>query len=432
MINDRHARNAIFSFPEFSSLPIEWKIWFNEIDYSLQENFWGNLSIFRQADQKNDPYIRQQKEIGFSFKKNEEAPASFYDSIRWIFSQLRQLVQEKRLSPDELILPARAFEVSDKTGTKKTIFRIIGEPVPANSVAVELVKPDMFVAMLSQGYYPVGGAIREHTNQTLAEHDLAHLAGFISNQDYMRTVREGFRRVREKMRHNPALGNALKDYNSVYSLRIYYMTEIFTVIPEQNKPKLKKLLHMDLNQPANLNHIIGFLERKAEHPADLYCYLHNIYEHFNEIVNPLGGESRDILNRTRKFNRKSRLGDFYSDLADQRSKFDGSSIYSLHLNGYAALESKRSTHPDFMRSLREIHAPLIGSLIGTSQLSVEDWVLQSVEEYPDPHSKLYQYLCRTGMWNTRHLIYLAHSIKDYTHILPAGTYVRNTTQKGTI
>lgn len=35
--------------------------------------------------------------------------------------------------------------------------------------------------MLAHGYFPIGAPIREHTNQTLCEHDIAHIAGFISN-----------------------------------------------------------------------------------------------------------------------------------------------------------------------------------------------------------------------------------------------------------
>ena len=53
------------------------------------------------------------------------------------------------------------------------------------------------------------------------------------------------------------------------------------------------------------------LEDKAKNPIDLHQYLYRIYEHFNALVNPLDGESRDILNRIRKFNRSSRLGNYY-------------------------------------------------------------------------------------------------------------------------
>ena len=206
------------------------------------------------------------------------------------------------------------------------------------------------------------------------------------------------------MRQNQKIYKALQDFNSVYSLKIYYMIEIFTIIPESAKSTLQKLLQMDIDKPVLIDNIVHQLEEKARQPAEFYRYLFQIYKHFNELVNPIGGESRDVLNRVRKFNRASRLGTFYHSDTYLNSKFDGSSLYSLYLNGCAALENKRSTHPDFYESIRQIHAPFIGALIGTSQLTIDDWVSQSVEELPDKNSKLYQYLCKSGLWNDSHLI----------------------------
>lgn len=416
-MNKQDSTDKIYTLPKFEMLSPYWKKYFLEIDQAIQENFWGNLVTLKNAERDHDVYIQQLKEMGYCFTEATEAPATFYQAMQWVFENFYQLLDQGTLAPRDILWPARVFEVRHQDGTTDYLFKVIGEAQPDHVFEVNLVTPHVFATMLAQGYFPLGSPIREHTNQTLAEHDLAHFGGFISAPTYMRAVREAFRKVCKKMHENERLSEALQDFNSVYSLRLYYMIEIFTLIQEPQKEMLQHLLEMNLAEPVNLNAIITMLEKKAANPPALYRYLYRIYEHFNELVNPVGGESRDILNRVRKFNRSSRLGNFFSELPHTSSKFDGSSIYSLYLNGCAALENKRSTHPDFLASLREIHAPFIGTLIGTSQLTVEDWVLQAVEEVPDKGSKLYQYLCKSGIWNEAHLIYWVHGCADYTHTL---------------
>ena len=104
-------------------------------------------------------------------------------------------------------------------------------------------------------------------------------------------------------------------------------------------------------------------------------------------------------------------------MSNLSSKFDGSSIYSLLLNAKAALENKRSNHDDYTNAIKLIHAPLIAALLGTSQLTVEDWVLQAIEEVPDKNSKLYKYICETGLWNKSHVLYWAYGYPDFTKVL---------------
>lgn len=408
--------------PEFDKLSPDWKHYFEENDEAIRENFWGNLTILKNAEQSGDPYIQQLSQMRYCFQNGQEKPAPFYQSIKWVFDNLHRLIDQGVLSTEDILWPARVFEKVSKNGTIHYTYTIIGGEPPSSSRPVELVSPHIFVEMLAHGYYPVGSAIREHTNQTLSEHDLAHFGGFISCPEYMRCVREGFRRVFQKMSNSKRVRMSLENFNSVYSLRLYYMTEILTIIRSERKKELVALLEMDFSRPINFEKIVSQLEKRSARPDYLYRYLYRIYDQFHTLVNPVGGESRDILNRTRKFSRASRLGTFYSDLPSTGSKFDGSSIYSLYLNGIAALENKRSSHTDFRETLRKIHAPFIGTLIGTSQLTIEDWVLQSVEECPDPESKLYQYLCASGMWDDSHLIYLAHKTRDFDKILPTGKY----------
>jgi len=409
------------TLPRFEKLAPFWKSYFQEMDDTIHEDFWGNLPTFKLAEKLNDPYIRQLKEMGYCYLDNQEVPATYYQSLEWVFKNLNWLLFQGILNPEDILWPAKVFEQLDSTlqeGQDKYSFVSIGSEIPDNSQEVSIVKPATFVEMVSKGFFPLGSTFRAHTNQSSAEHDLAHFAGFISEPEYMKSIREAFRRIDSKMRNNSKTKTALESMNSLYSIRIYYMIEVFTIIPENRKEKLQELVEIPLTEPLNFKYIVAFLTEKAKKPTQLYQYLYRLYNAFPSLVNPVGGESRDILNRNRKFSRGSRLGTFFSSKSDNlESKFDGCSIYSLFQNGLAALENKRSSHPDFLESLKQIHAPFIGTLIGTSQLTIEDWVLQSVEEIPNPNSKLYQYLCMSGMWNKLHMLYWAYGESDYSKIL---------------
>ncbi len=219
------------------------------------------------------------------------------------------------------------------------------------------------------------------------------------------------------MKKNQKIARALKEFDSAYSLRLYYTTEVFTEIPKANLLELQTLIEIPLDIKPNKQSIASFLLDKARNPAQLNQYLNRLYWAFHRLVNPLGGESRDVLNRSRKFQRESTLGSFYESVSQLSSKYAGNSLYSLYMNAKAALANKRSNHVDFEKAITEIHTPLIGALIGTSQLNVEDWVLQCVEEDPDPNSKLYRYLHDSGLWSKDHLILKAFCDPEYDKIL---------------
>ena len=300
---------------------------------------------------------------------------------------------------------------------KNYFFIPVGGKVPENAIALNLLLPDLFVNMLSSGYFPIGNAEREHTNQTLGEHDLAHMAAFVSSPRYTKATREAFRRVGQKMKNNPRVLQALQSFDSAYSLRIYYTIEVFTEIAQGKKERLQELIELPLTMKVNKEMIDQFLLEKAQNPAQLYQYLAKLYWDFHYLVNPLGGESRDVLNRKRKFHRDGSLGSFYDNVSALSSKFAQNSLYSLFLNAKAMLENKRSNHPDFLKSITEVHSLLVGSLIGTSQLEIEDWVLECVEEIPNQNSKLYRYIHESGLWTDKNLLYRAFCEEDYDKIL---------------
>ena len=416
----RNPQKATRSIAPLQQLSPFWQGYFEVAELAIEENFWGNLSILKKAHGHHDAYAKQLEAIGYSFETGNEHAVSFYQTVKWTLDKLNHLIDSKQLSSKDVLLPGKAFEVL-QNGQKKQLFISLGSEVPHHAQELNLLPPDVFVKMLAKGFFPIGAPIREHTNQTLCEHDIAHIAGFISCPSYMKTIRQAFRKVGEKMQNNPMIRHALSNFDSLYSLRLYYMIEVFSIIPEENKQRLETLLQLQikdysLDEPETIYpKVLDFL--KSKNPAELNRYLYRVYEGFSSIVNPLGGESRDILNRTRKFGRSNQMGSFYSSMSNLDSKFDGSSIYSLFLNAKAALENKRSNHRDYEETIKSIHAPLIASMLGTCQLSVEDWVLQAIEEVPDRNSKLYKYICETGLWNKSHVLYWAYGYPDYTKIL---------------
>lgn len=405
------------ALPSYDQLDNYWLNYFKEVDIAVEENFWGNLAILKKTESYGDPYIAQLKEMGISLENDNEQPIQFYKAISWVMQQINDLTNKGVLKKEDVILPAKAFVTKDLSGSPKYHFIPLGQPVPAYAEVLNLLSPDVFVRMLAEGYFPIGEPIREHTNQTLAEHDLAHMAGFISNPDFMRSIREAFRRVQIKMEDNPRINDALKHFDSLYSLRLYYMIEIFTEIPKTKREELQKLIEIPLDIPISSANETIKKHLYSKTPAELTKYLAKIYEKFHQLVNALGGESRDMLNRRRKFRRGNTMGSFYDDVSKFSSKFDHNSIFALFLNAKAALENKRSNHSDYNKAIENIHTPLIGALIGTSQLDIEDWVLQAVEELPNPESKLYRYLHNSHFWENRDIIMLCHIHPEYDVIL---------------
>ena len=265
----------------------------------------------------------------------------------------------------------------------------------------------------------------------MAEHDLAHTAGFIASPRYMAAVRRAFARVGEKAASNPRVAAALESFDSVYSLRLYYAIEVFCEVPPRHHQLLQELVEIPIPDlggtqrgPPTLvtkDEVEAFLIDKLRNDGPIACtrYLSNLYWHFHLIVDALGGESRDLLNRRRKFHRDGKqLGSFYDAVSSLGgSKFQRNSLFSIFLNANRALENKRSTHDDFERALRDIHSILIGCLIGTAQLTPEDWVLQSAEEEIDTNSPLYRYIHDTGLFNENHLLWQAICNPEYDKVL---------------
>lgn len=391
------------------STPNFWENYYRQADREIEENFWGNLITFQKAERVyRDPYIAQMRAMGYEFSEPQPAYPGFEKIIQWCHRSIDELIAQGKLKEHDAIRPGKAFQVGDMV-----VFLPFGGSVPAGAEPLNLLTPDVFVAMLAQGYFPISEPIREHTNQTLAEHDVAHVAGFISNPRYMKAVRQAFAEIQQRAEANPRLRKALENFDSAYSLRLYYMIEVFTEIPEHQRSQLAETLEWPQNKFPHREEVEAFLLAKAQDPVKFARYLSNIYRHFHGFVNPLGGESRDILNRSRKWKRGDTSGGFFDKVSSLSSKFYGNSLYDILLRGKAALEHRRSSHDDYIQTIKDVHTVAIAALIGTSQLSVEDWVLACVPEVPDPNSRLYRYIHDSGLWDENHLLFLAYTGANY-------------------
>lgn len=398
---------SFFEFPDYNNLLPYWKNFFDKAEQAIEENFWGNLSILKRAYRHNDSFTKQLTEIGFCFEDDNEKRASFYECIKWVFCKLNAIVENKILTKNEIFLPGKAF-----TDGKSVKFVIFGENFEnsSNYSEINLLTPKLFVEMLSSGLFPIGEPIREHTNQTLCEHDFAHLAGFIACPEYMKTLRTAFQNIQMGSK----IEEALQSFDSVYSLRLYYMTEIFSIISDVKK--LEEILQLRLSDFPFDSKIYSKIKEKLKSmdPIALNKYLYNVYRKFPQVIMALGGESLDCLNRVRKMETRQTVS-FYSSMSNLDSKFHGSSIYSLWLNGLAALENIRSTHIDYQKTIEEIHAVFIGSLIGTSQLKITDWV--NTDTAVNKKGNLYKYICESGLWNENHVLYVIYKESDFTKIV---------------
>lgn len=435
LFNAKHSNlpkfKPVYVMPPMEQLPAYWQDYFKRADDAISENFYGNRRILKRALRNGDAYALQLQEIGYQFERGvgkKPKPAPFYQTVNWCLQRLQEIAASDDYSAADVMIPAKAFSIV-VDGVTKYIFVPFGGDVPKDAKEENLLKPDVFVDMLSRGYFPVGAPIREHTNQTLCEHDIAHVAGFIAAPEYMRAVKQAFLQVGFLLKEDARIGKALANFDSLYSLRLYYMIEVFSIVPEAKKAGLQQLLGLKIddysldNPEAIRGKLLAFL--KAKEPAELNDYLDNIFEELLKFINPLGGESRDILNRTRKFARSNQSGSFYSTMSNLESKFDGSSIYSIIFNAMAALENIRSNHKDYDKAIELIYVPLLGTLIGTCQLSIKDWVDSAIAPEPDHDSKIFKYICRTGLWNTAHVLYHAYNNADPAKVLQKSDFTED-------
>jgi hypothetical protein len=419
--------------------------WCASIDAGIEEDFYAMLDVYKRCHDKGDAYTKQMEEMGFNFGE-EGAGSAWPTYFNYALDHLRQT------SKDACVFqPVKIFQSKTGGGSRQSKLHYglpdIAQSETAYYVAnlftglgiecfdtdwlepLNLLRPDVFVLLLADGLFPMGDPTRAGTTQTLAAHDMAHLAGFVAAPHYARAMRGLFNEVGALMARDKQVASALENFDSFYSLRLYYLIEVLTEV--RTVPLLESVISFtDDNwgmQP--IEHklfVVDFPPTTAKaqfkrlltpmSPVERVRYMRNVCDKFHSIVSPLGGESRDVLNRVRKQKRSAfTVGGGNSGLySAANSKFAQNSIYSLYYDVKEALHELRSSQPNYEIVSTEIYATFLAALTGTAQLTVEDWVAGSLNPVPATNSRLYQYV--DGLFDQSHLFWKAFCSPDYAAI----------------
>lgn len=403
----------------------DWAVWKQGVNRQMAINFAANFKIYLKYLHSRDSFVLQLKKIGYDFDPNGTLkPSPFETVIEYYKREIQQLVDFGLVKQDEILMPAKVFKDRSRD---KHYFVPLWEEVPeeAKDVPENLLTPDVFTTMLSEGYFPIGDEIIEHTNQSLAEHDAAHLLGFLDAPLYMKEVRKAFSRLGKMLNgegitreEQLRMKQALKNFDSVLSLRLYYATEIFTSVKPENQKHVRALLALPKGDKSTLDDVKEFIYQKfnEQGEAELYRYLTRVYEKFPEYFSASGGESRDVVNRDRKYNSKgaTKGGIYPSKLV---SKFDNQSIWSMVQNAEDALKYIRSSHANFHDVINEVHVRVIAALNQINQLDQSDWIKVASSLYVDKNSETYRYLCTSGIWNKSHILFWAFCSDEFDKVI---------------
>lgn len=400
--------------------------WYAAVDLLVEEDFYGQLSVLKSNLRAGDAYALQLREMGYVFDSGSERPARFRNCIDWLRRQSDLLYEPVKVFRNKKTGQLKVISLYDSLDKQKEVLeKTMRDTFAQGYETTNLLKPDMFVWLIAHRMFPIGDAVREHTNQTMAAHDLAHMAGFVSNPDYAHEMWRLFTHVNDVLENDDKSGDvfkkvdkALQHFDSMLSLRLYYLIEVLTEV--RDRPLLERVLGFSvdkypLEEGCDTRRAMSLFLRSKD-PIALYRYLQSIYERFHDIVNPLGGESRDMYNRRRKHERedtgsKKDTGTLYSAAS---SKFSGNSLYSLYYKAKHCLINVRSSHANYEETIDTIHATLLTALIGTAQLRVSDWVDAAMHFVPRHDAKLYFYL--TSMFEPHHLFRRAFCDAEFASV----------------
>jgi len=399
-----------------------WQPYIAIVNSAIQMNFWGNRSTLRDAAVVADGYLESLHHLGLSLTAGRAL--EFGSALKRLLLDL----EFTDVPPHQKIWPGRAlFPPSsglDGDFPPAPVFLPLTGPCPGALMGSEMadirdgrfggiLSPLDFFRMIDGGLFPMGDHRVLHTNQALAEHDLAHLVSFVRQPAYMAAMRRLASRVLQQADpvQNPAshadVKAALLDFESPFATRLYYAAEIFVTILPEKRPVVEGLINCfqyqlpfewaSVSRPNVEAFLFGVLHEVG--PMQFMCFLSDIYDQFLSFATSLGGESLDVINRARKFDRPNKA---------LRSEFEMSSIHYWHQKGLRCLRNIRPVPEQeaaFCHSIKAVHTVFIGALIGTSLLSIDDWLVPSAEFVVPPLCLLRQYICGSGLWAGDSLLY---------------------------
>lgn len=223
---------------------IGFRRWCESIDARIEEDFFAMLDVFVRNLRAGDSYATQLRDMGYCFEEGREKPARFIDCLAFLRAKSMQSSETAVFSPVKMFRRTRATptemegeqrepkrevrqtlvfgapraqacdsdeeksddgdddgdddggdDVNEKEEEQEEAENIVyvanlytGQGIEcfddARLEKLNLLKPDTFVLLLANGFFPIGCPTRELTNQTLSAHDVAHLAGFVDQPQY--------------------------------------------------------------------------------------------------------------------------------------------------------------------------------------------------------------------------------------------------------
>jgi len=385
----------IFASRSRASSKSFWALLESKFKREVQNSIQSNRALYLDAQSKNHPQIRFLESAGFRFSDPVEVP-EIGKVFEYYNTSLQDLVSKGKLSPDDILRPGFVFknEHNDPRKFKHFIWRGFKDEIPAGYEEVTEVLGDRdFFEMISEGYYPIGSTTRLAIgNHTIMEHDLAHFGGFLDRPEYMAALRRTFKKLRQSHESNP-----------IGLSELFQMTELASWTPLEKRSALLKLLSLPQSVPGQeffreseiYNHLSSLSTPELEQLIARFEQ-----NPFAEIITPLGGTTRDMINPPDPR--------FYSGLIDESWAPFGTHWFPKNL------KASLKTSPGYDKSanrdsvLRFLSTYELG-VLELSRLTPEEIVegLGSGSRL-DPNSALYRAYCLSGLVASNTVNYLKY------------------------
>lgn len=391
-----------FVFTEAGTSNLYWATLSNEFQMAWIKFIREKNEIYQNARKGGDKFVAFLEEMGCRFEPPFSAPL-FHEILSRYESRIGAFVHAGVIAESDVLRPG--FVV--KTADGKLMFLRFGQEKPLGATLYSgLLSDDAFLAMLSEGLYPVGG-----TNVILGgygalafEHDLAHLAAFVENPKYMAELKRSATRLRKA---GVTLGtdSANTSEQTKLSNRLFHVVEGLSVIPTSERHRLEQILRL----PAKTD------------PSKVYT-VEEVYAHLKSLPIPELKTLRDRI-RAEVPPLFQHLGGTYKDVVTQnalaqkqvRSRFHA---YDETLRSiFQTLLAPRDHGLVYDDQIIHQMARLEVALYESSRIDPETWVRDALQEHLSKDSALYKFICETKIWQPKeaylksiHRIYFSHCL----------------------
>jgi hypothetical protein len=350
---------------DFSNDPV-WVQFDQGYQNSSRTTINANRSTFLSADDRGHTYIELLKAAGLRLTTTELSVPSAKQVIAQYYKDMNQAIAAGIVTRDEILIPGRVFE--DATGRKFGI--PFGDPIPAGAAPARsaILTNPQYVSFIREGLFPMGGDDSAGGGffHSMAEHDLEHIAAFRNNPRYGASVRRGI----SKLDPDHTV------FTPVLNQRLLYFTEFLNFVPNSHRSTFRSSLPTDLLAPLDQRNLAHITSHLAQMPiAELTQLQRKLSSQFYAVIENDGGSCNDLS---------------FSEHYHQ------SSAVSLLLWLKVQSDSSLATNNPSVIADKTARYILAADISG--HVSPDDWIDDLVSEHMDRNSKLYKYLCESGVW----------------------------------